>query len=265
MFENYSGATRIVPVLGHPITQAKSPAGMTKGFAERGADVVVVPIDVPPSGVQAFLKALDQVKNLAGVLATVPHKFALCAHAPSRTSRASFFGSANIMRRGPTGSWHADMLDGLGFVRAIRNAGGSIDGKKSLLIGAGGAGGAIAFELLDAGAAMVAVHDLDHGRRDKLILRLNQEFPGKSEGGTNSPDGFDIIINASPLGMRLDDPLPLEIAELTRSMFVGDVVTAPQETPLLEAANRAGCASCSGHDMFDSTLDLMLDFFLEKA
>lgn len=265
MFENYSGSTRIIPIIGHPIAQAKSPFGMTRGFAERGADIVVVPIDVVPSGVQAFLTALDGVKNIAGVLATVPHKFALCAHAASRTDRARFFGSANVMRRNSDGLWHADMLDGLGFAQAVRNAGGTIEGRKALLIGAGGAGGAIAFEILNVGAAVLAVHDIDSARRDRLVASLNEAFPGRSRKGTASPAGFDILINASPLGMRQSDPPPFDIAELTPSMFVGDVVTASRATPLIEASGRAGCAHCSGHDMFDAARELQLDFFLDPS
>ena len=265
MFENYSGATRIIPILGHPIAQAKSPFGMTKGLAARGADAIVVPIDVAPEGVHALLTALDGVKNLAGVIATVPHKFALCAYAESKSDRARFFSSANVMRRDHSGRWHADMLDGLGFVRSIRNAGGSIPGKRVLLVGAGGAGGSIACELLNAGASAIAVHDVDHVRRDRLISRLNESRPGSSEQGTGSPRGFDIVINASPLGMRPDDPAPVDCSGLTPSMFIGDVVTAPDTTSLLRAASAVGCASCSGHDMFDCTRDLMLDFFLEAG
>ena len=75
------------------------------------------------------------------------------------------------------------------------------------------------------------------------------------------------MINATPLGMRPGDAAPVTLSELGGSMFVGDVVTvtAPGDTPLIIAAKSAGCASCSGHDMFTSTLDLMLDFFLEPA
>ena len=265
MFENYSGTTKIIPLLGHPIVQAKSPFGMTRAFGERGFDAVVVPIDVPPEAAGAFLKALDAVENLGGVLATVPHKFVLCEHATVLTERARFFGSANVMRRTSTGEWQADMLDGIGFVRAIQRAGGTIAGRNALLVGAGGAGGAIAFELLNAGAKSVAVHDADVGRCSRLTTKLNEKHPGKAKTGSASPTGYDLVVNATPLGMNPNDPLPITSEELDGSMFVGDVVTVHGDTPVVAAAKAADCAYCSGHDMFDATLDLQLDFFMESG
>lgn len=263
MFESYSGATRIIPLLGFPIAQAKSPYGLTKGLATRGADCIVVPLKVPPHAVVDVLKALDAVENLAGILATVPHKFALASHADRTTERAAFYGSANIMRRDKASLWVADMLDGLGFIRAIHAAGGTITGKSVLLCGAGGAGGAIGLELLNAGAGVVTVHDVDFARRDTLVAKLATLFPGKAEAGRNSPQGYDILINATPLGMSPDDPMPVAIDTLEPGLFVGDVVTAKTMTPLLAAASAVGCRTCSGHGMFEATLDLMLDFFLE--
>jgi len=262
MFETYSGATRIIPLLGYPIEQTKSPYGMTRGFAARGANCIVVPLKVSPDSVGTVLTALDGIENLAGVLATVPHKFALARHADHLTERAGFYGSANIMRRDPSGQWVADMLDGIGFIRAIETAGGRIAGNRALLAGAGGAGGAIALELLNAGASAIAIHDTDACRRDDLIGRLNLLFPGRASVGTASPDGHDIIVNATPLGMRPEDPAPIVLSRLRGTMFVGDVVSASTPTPLVAAARQAGCATCSGHDMFDATLNLMLDFFL---
>jgi shikimate dehydrogenase len=262
MFETYSGATAIIPLLGHPIAQAKSPYGMTRGFAARGVDAVVVPLNVRPEHVAEFLEALDDVENIGGVMATVPHKFALCAHAETVTDRAAFFGSANVMRRDASGRWRADMLDGLGLVRAIAAAGGSIAGTKALLVGAGGAGSSIALEILNAGAASVAVHDTETIRRDLLISRLNDRHPGKASAGTASPDGFKVVVNATPLGMRAGDDAPIELDHIDRAMFIGDVVTAKDDTPLIRAAKAAGCRCCSGHDMFNASLDLMLDFFV---
>lgn len=263
MFEHYSGATKLIPILGHPIAQVKAPFGMTKALAERGIDTIVVPIDVPPASVGPMLQALDTAGNLAGIIATVPHKFALCAHASARTARAGFFGSANVMRRLPDGRWQADMLDGIGFVRAIQRAGGTIAGQDALLVGAGGAGGAVAFELLNAGAASIAIHDTDLARRDRLIARLNEAHPGRARIGSASPIGCQVVVNATPLGLNPADPLPLDATQLNGAMFVGDVVTGNADTALIAAAKAAGCKCSTGHDMFEMTLGLMIDFFFE--
>ena len=264
MLETYSGATKIIPLLGHPVVQTKSPYGMTKALAERDIDAIVVPIDVAPNAVSAVLNSLDRVENLGGVLATFPHKFALCDHAGVRTQRASFFGSANAMRRTRTGEWQADMLDGIGFVRAIRRRGGGISDRHVFLVGAGGAGGAIAFELLHAGAASIAVQDIEAERRDRLIAKLNKHFADKASAGSVLTSSYDLVINATPLGMQPDDPTPIDVTGIDGNMFVGDVVTAPSDTPLIAAAKLAEAACCSGHDMFDATLEMQLEFFIES-
>jgi shikimate dehydrogenase len=265
MFETYSGATKIIPLLGHPIAQTKSPYGMTRGFAARGVDAIVVPVHVLPEHVAGYLDALDHVENLGGVMATVPHKFALCAHADTVTDRAAFFGSANVMRRDAAGRWRADMLDGLGLVRAFARAGGSVAGARALLVGAGGAGSSIALEILNAGAASIAVHDTETSRRDLLIAKLNDRHPGKASAGTASPEGFGVVVNGTPLGMRAGDAAPIDLDRIDPAMLVGDVVTAKDDTQLVRAAKAAGCICCSGHDMFEASLDLMLDFFIEAA
>jgi len=263
MLENYSGATRIIPILGHPIEQVKSPNGLTRAFEARGCDTIVVPLDVTPDFVKSLLAALDSVGNLGGIIATVPHKFAAFTHAATATKRARFFGSANILRRDPDQRWHADMLDGLAFIQAISAARGNIAGSKALLIGAGGAGSAIGLELLNAGAATLAVYDTDEVRKTTLLRKLDETHLGKSRIGSTDPTGFDLVVNATPLGMRPQDPPPLQLEKLDANMLVGDVVTAPVVTPLLDAATAVGCATCSGHDMFKQSVDLMLDFLID--
>lgn len=263
MLENYSGATRIIPILGHPIEQVKSPNGLTRALEARGCDAIVVPLDVTPDLVKGLLGALDTVGNLGGIIATVPHKFAAFSHAATASERARFFGSANILRRGPDGRWHADMLDGLAFIQAISATRGKVAGSKALLIGAGGAGSAIALELLNAGAASLAVFDTDEVRKTTLLRKLDETHFGKSRIGSTDPTGFDLVVNATPLGMRPQDPSPLRLEKLDADMFVGDVVTAPVVTPLLGAAIAMGCATCSGHDMFKQSVELMLDFLID--
>ena len=80
--------------------------------------------------------------------------------------------------------------------------------------------------------------------------------------GSADPTGFDLIVNATPAGMRNNDDLPVQVDRLRPTMFVGDVVTVPEVTPLLDAARRVGCRTSTGVDMFNAELDLQLDFFL---
>lgn len=265
MFESYGGATRIYPIIGDPIAQAKSPGGLTRAFRQAGHDAIVVPMQVKPKHIAQFLRLLDEVGNIDGIVATVPHKFAAFAHAASASDRARLIGSANILRRRPEGGWHADMIDGLSLVQAVRKAGGTIAGRRALLAGAGGAGCAIGLELLNAGAAALAVHDADGARRDRLVALLNTAHPGRVTAGSADPTGFEIVVNATPSGMRADDVPPVMFEKLAPGMFVGDVITAPEMTPLLLAARARGCGISTGVAMFEQSVQLMFDFFTGRA
>jgi shikimate dehydrogenase len=261
MFSNYGGATRVYPIVGDPIAQAKSPGGLTRAFRAAGHDAIVVPMQVKPAHIEAFLRMLDDVANVDGVVATVPHKFAAFAHASSASERTRLLGSANILRRRKQGGWHADMIDGLSLVQAMTKAGGVIAGRRVLLVGAGGAGCAIGLELLNSGAAALAVHDTDAARRDRLVALLSSAHPGRVRVGSSDPDGFDVVVNATPSGMREDDVPPVMLDKLTPGIFVGEVITAPEITPLLRAAQARGCGTQTGIAMFEASVQLMFDFF----
>jgi shikimate dehydrogenase len=265
MFSNYGGATRIYPILGDPIAQAKSPGGLTRAFRAAGYDAIVVPLQVKPAHIAGFLRMLDDVGNIDGIIATVPHKFAAFAHAASASERARLLGSANILRRRAHGGWHGDMIDGLSLVQAMRKASGGIDGRRALLVGAGGAGGAIGFELLNAGATSLAIHDTDAARRDRLVALLNTAHPGRVAIGSADPHGSDIVVNATPSGMRDGDEPPVMFDRLAPYMFVGDVITVPEMTPLLRAAHECGCSIQTGVAMFEASVHLMFDFFTAAA
>lgn len=265
MFSSYGGATRVYPILGDPIAQAKSPGGLTRAFREARHDAIVVPLQVKPAAIAAFLRMLDDVPNVDGIIATVPHKFAAFAHAATASERSQLLGSANILRRRAQGGWHADMIDGLSLVEAMQAAGGVIAGRCALLAGAGGAGCAIGLELLNAGAASLAVHDTDTARRDRLVALLNKVHPGRVSAGSADARGADIVVNATPSGMREDDPPPVRFETLAPPMFVGEVITAPEITPLLRAARARGCGIQTGVAMFEASVQLMFDFFTGRA
>lgn len=263
------GATRLIPIVGDPIAQVKSPAGITAALQARGINAYVMPVHVGSGDLDACLDGLSLARNVDAVLATVPHKFAAFRHAATATPRATLLGAANVLRRNPDGTWHADMLDGVAFVTALRGAGCEPAGQRTLLVGAGGAGAAIALALLDAGIAMLAIHDADLRRRDALLDRLARDgtgrlMPGPLTAASPDPTGFDIIVNATPAGMRAADPPPVLTTSLTPAMTVGDVITAPEVTKLLEAARAIGCTTCTGIDMFSAGRDLIVDFLLAR-
>ncbi len=259
MLEHLDGTTRVFPILGDPIAQVKAPRGLTQRMERDGRNGVVVPLRVAPDGLEALVEALGRSDSVGGLVVTVPHKFAVLRHCASVTEQARFTGAVNVMRRTPAG-WHGAMLDGDAFVAAQAAAGGPQRGRRALLCGAGGAGGAIALALLEAGVARLAVHDAAPARRDTLLARLAPRFGDAVMPGGDDPAGFDLVCNATPSGMRPDDAPPVRLDRLAPGMVVGDVVTAPEVTPLLAAARALGCATSTGIGMFEAQADLLVDF-----
>ena len=261
---NLSGATRLHIIVGDPIAQVRSPGGMTAAYAARGVDAVVVPVQVAVADLGAFLASADKIKNLDCIMVTVPHKFSCFQHCATTTKRAQILGAVNLMRRRANGSWHGDMVDGEGFFQAAINQGFKPRAKRALLVGAGGAGSAIALELIDQGVAELAIHDGDEARRDALIARLQGRNSCKVIAGSDDPSGFDFIANATPSGMKPSDALPILVHRLRKDMFVGCVITKPKITPLIAAARALGCKTSTGDDMYEASQKAMVDFLLFK-
>ena len=257
-----SGASHLLPIIGDPVAQVKSPAGMTHSLQAHGRDVICVPMHVAPAHFAASVSALRATYNVDGFIATVPHKFAAFDACATVTPRAALLRAVNIVRRNADGAWHGDMLDGAGFVGNAQQAGAQVAGACALLAGAGGAGSAIALALLEAGVKSLAIHDADPARRDTLIARLSARHAGRVTAGNRSTAGYTVVVNATPMGMRAGDPLPLDTSTLDATMFVGDVITQPEATPLLAAARAAGCPTQTGVDMFRAVLVLMVAFLL---
>lgn len=262
MLEQLNGATRVHFIVGDPIAQVKSPGGVTQAFENHGRNAICVPAHVAPSDLTAWKEGVSLSKNVDGIIVTVPHKFACFELCATTSERAAFLHTVNTMRRNPDGSWHGDMFDGLGFVEAMRSKGCEPQGKKALLVGAGGAGSAIAHALVLAGVRELAIHDPDTSRRDTLIARVDSLGLGTVVAGSPDPSGVDIALNATPIGMKDGDPHPIDSTRFTQAMFVGCVITAPALTPMIAAAREKGCNTMTGVDMFGRVRDLIVNFLL---
>jgi shikimate dehydrogenase len=250
-------------IVGDPIAQVKSPFGVTQAFEQAGRDAICVPAHVRTADLATWLQGVSLSHNVDGVIVTVPHKFDCYGLCASASPRAEFLKTVNTMRRHADGSWYGDMFDGLGYVQAMRLKGCAPEGQRALLVGAGGAGSAIAHSLVLAGVKALAIHDPDSQRRDTLVNRLAGLGLAAVTAGSADPRGFDIVINATPIGMKASDPLPVDIEGIDATVFVGCVITAPAVTPLVAAARARGCRTMTGADMFAQVRDLMVNFLLE--
>ena len=263
MLDHYSGATRVHLIVGDPIAQVKSPFGVTQAFEAAGRDAICVPAHVPPAALEAWWAGARRAQNLDGLIVTVPHKFACTAFCDQLSERAAFLGAVNTVRRNAQGQWEGDMFDGLGYVRALEKNGCQPRGLRALLVGAGGAGSAIAHSLVQAGVSHLTVVDPQPSRREPLVQRLAALGMGTVQAGEAKAEGYALVINATPLGMREGDPLPVALAGLTPQTHVGCVITAPAISPLIAGARALGCATTTGADMFAQVRELMVQFLLE--
>jgi shikimate dehydrogenase len=262
MLENLSGETRLFPIFGDPIKYVQAVRRLTSGFAARGHNGICIPMQVPGPDLEPVMRGLTHTRNVDGLLITMPHKFAAFAYCATSSETAKLFGVVSVARRNPDGSWHGDMLDGRAFVKAQIDEGAQPKGARVLLVGAGGAGSAIAIALLEAGVRELIIHDTDEARAAKLLGLLSGIGRGRVRVGPPDPTGCDMVCNATPLGMADGDPLPVAANLLSSSMFVGDVIAGHGVTPFLRAAQAAGCKTANGDQMVEAVMEVMLDFML---
>jgi shikimate dehydrogenase len=260
-----NGTTRIVPMLGDPIGQVKAPSGLTPILQRRGLNSLVVPWHVGSEGLKSTLAALLSVRNVPGVVLTLPHKldaYPLCAQT---SDRARIIGAVNVLRRNRGGGWFGDHTDGIGYLNGLRLRGFNITHCRALVIGAGGSGSAIAWELLEQGAQQVALYDVDQTRAETLVERLNRVFSGKVKLSDDQTEGYDLLANASPAGMNPDDPYPVSLAGISPHQFLADAITEPPVTPFLEHGLRLGCNTMTGADMFNGQAEALANILFPET
>jgi len=262
MLERLSGETLLYPIIGDPIIFVKSPQRLTAMFEARNHNGICVPMQVPDGELESALRGLGSIPNVRGLLITMPHKNTMFPYCATASETSKLLGVVSVARRNADGSWHGDMLDGLAFVAAQKKKGARIQGARVLQVGAGGAGIAIAIALLEAGVRELVLHDASKSRVDDVIGLLSSR--GRIVAGPPDPTGCEIVVNATPMGMSPEDPLPVPAHLLTSSMFVGDVVAGHGVTPLLQAAQAAGCKTADGVQMVEAGMEIMPDFLLYK-
>ena len=263
---NIIGATRLYPIVGDPIAQVRSPTTITNGLAAKGLNAICIPAHVPRDRFDAIVPALLAMPNIDGILVTVPFKARMLAFADRLSKAAKTVEAVNALRREADGSWTGDMFDGLGFVRGAERKGQTIRERRVVLYGAGGAGSAIAYALADAGARSIDIVDVDERRARALADKLKAAFSGCAiAAATRFPNGADMVVNASPIGMRPDDGLPAEIPKLDPRTLVGDVVITAKPTAIIRHAVACGCAYVDGGDMHAGQVDAITDFFVPVA
>lgn len=257
-----SGRTRLIAHLGYPTETFKAPMIYNPWFERHGIDALVVPMGIMAEDYPGFLRSLFRLSNIHGALVTMPHKVTTAGLLDTVSVAVQVAGSCNAILRRPDGSLHGDMFDGEGFTRGAKRKGFDFSGADCLVVGAGGVGSAIAASIAAERPRLLALFDTRREAVKGLADRLRRHYPElKVELRDNDPAGYQLAVNATPLGMKADDKLPFDPSRLDPATFVGEVVLKAEMTPLLEAAASRGCRYLVGTDMLFEQIPAYLEFF----
>jgi shikimate dehydrogenase len=256
------GRTRLIAHVGYPTESFKSSMIYNPFFEKRKINAVVVPMGCKSEDFPAFLKLAFRLTNMHGALITMPHKVTTLGLVDEASVSARIAGACNAVRIDRRGVLIGDMFDGEGFVRGVLNKGRVVAGTQVLIAGCGGVGSAIAASIAKAGAARLGLYDASRQAADGLAQRLKAHYPNLAVSvGSPDPSGCDIVINATPLGMKKDDPLPMNVDLIAATTFVGEVVMKEEITPFLAAVRARGCDYQIGTDMLFEQIPAYLEFF----
>ena len=261
MTQVISGYTKLIAHIGWPTGSFKAPMIFNPYFEQEGVDVLVVPMGCKGEDYPGFFKSLFQLQNIIGALITMPHKVSTVDMLDEVSTAVQVCRACNAVRKEADGRLVGDMFDGQGFVRGLARKGRPARGSSALVIGSGGVGSAIAVAMAEAGVGRLALYDTHSEVMEQLAIRLQQFFPTLPiQLGSNDPSGFEIVVNATPMGMEPGDPLPIDVSRISPTTMVGEVVMKQEETPLLRAAQAKGCLTQIGTDMLFEQIPAYLEF-----
>jgi shikimate dehydrogenase len=256
-----TGKTRVYAHLAHPSAHVRATPTFNRAFSERDIDAVAVSIDVAPEEMPSLVRGLKGWRNLAGMGVTMPHKGPIAQVCDEVVGLGQLIRAVNAIRREPDGKLVGANTDGSGFLAGLKHAGHDPAGKRVLLVGVGGAGRAIAFALAHAGVGELTLANRTAATAKEVAAQVAEAFPStKAMAGPPDPAGYDVVVNATPLGMRDGDDLPLDVSRLRPGTLVAEIIIAPERTRLVEEAERRGCRVHLGLPMLTCQIDEVIRF-----
>ena len=257
-----NGHTEIIAHIGYPTHSFKSPMIYNPYFEASGINAVVVPMGSKPDTYPELLRSVFTLENIRGALITMPHKVVTVGLLDEVTPTVRVAGACNAVKRTADGRLVGDLFDGEGFVRGVQRKGLALKGARALVVGSGGVGSAIAASLAAAGVGTMGLFDVNTASAEGLGARLKAQYPDIAlKLHTKDPHGYDLVVNATPLGMNEGDPLPIDMDRLSADAFVGEVVMRTEMTAFLTAAQARGCRIQVGSDMLFEQIPAYLEFF----
>ncbi|WP_193613276.1 shikimate dehydrogenase [Nocardioides lijunqiniae] len=256
-----TGLTDVMFILCDPVDHVRGSDLLNRRFAAAGDDVAVSPLHVSPDDLAAVVGTVRRMRNVAGFGVTIPHKVAVVGLLDDLTDRARLVGAVNFVRRDADGRLTGDNVDGGGFLAGLVADGVTVEDASVLLVGAGGAGRALAFALAGAGARRLAIHNRSRDTAERLAEAVVAAHPAcRVVVSDADPAQADLLVNATSLGLRPDDPLPADVSRMSPGSAVAEIVIQPRMTPLLEAAVARGLRVSYGQSMLDGQFGLVRSF-----
>lgn len=250
-----TGKTKIIGIIGWPVTHSLSPVMHNAAFEYLGLDFCYVPFEVKEGDLDAALRGIPAL-NIAGLNVTIPHKESVLPYLSEISREAMMIGAVNTIKVVD------DRLigyntDGIGFTASLKEVGHPVKDHSLLILGGGGAAKAVAFQSAAEGAKGIFITERIINKAMVLKDQIEKYFPSikiKVIGTEyNELKGIinrvDIVVNATPIGLKKGDPSPIPEELLHRRLFICDLIYNPPETALMGYAKEAGCQCINGTGM----------------
>ena len=268
MNSTINGSTDVFLIAGDPVEQVRAPQVFNLIFKTLGINAVLVPAHVRAQDIHGFVQSAFLAQNIKGMFLAIPHKALVMGLLSSCNSHGQAAGAVNGIRRNLQGQFEGGLFDGIGFVRALDYFGVAYAGKKILILGAGGGASAIAaaLALTTSGSPMqISLYDPSPGKAQAVASQIAAAVtPTQTQclaARSNDPAGFDVVVNASPLGLAAGDAMPCDVSRLASHAAVVDILMKNQPTPFLQAARSRGLQAEAGFEMLIQQAPDYLEFF----
>jgi shikimate dehydrogenase len=257
-----TGTTRVFMIAGDPVAQVRAPEIYNHLFERHGIDAILVPVKVPPARLADFVRNAFSAENVSGMWVTIPHKAAMMALMDRCDPVAQLAGAVNAVRRADDGAIEGALFDGIGFVKGLDHFGIPLEGRRVLVIGAGGGGQAVAAALALRGVGELAIYNRSTDRAADLCARLAAASGGVTRvAASPDPAGYDLIVNCTSQGLKQDDLLPFDPKRVDAGAAVEDIIMTREPTPLLKACAELGISAHAGFEMLVQQIPEYLSFF----
>lgn len=257
-----NGKTRVYAIVGDPIEQVRSPEMVTWEMQKRDHNAVLIPMHIARDEFDTVMPHIMRMRNLDGLIFTIPFKAQAIALAKTLGPQASQIGAINALKKHGNGAWSGEIFDGMGCVEAFKQRGITLQDKRLQLIGLGGAGSAICVALAYEKPKLLRLFDINAQTTERMAKMVNTISPQTVvEVGLPLAEGIDILLNASPVGMLSDARLPLAVQQFKKELIVFDAIVMPENTPLLSLAQDCGCQVVRGREMMLGQISKIVDYF----